>query len=709
MAADTAGQLVHWLDRRRPEMVQLLERLVRAESPSVEPQAQQEPFRILAAELERIGYLVRPVGGGLRGATGSHLYARPRQRRRGDPRQLLIGHMDTVWPIGTLAEMPVRVDDGLLFGPGTADMKGGLVEIVFALRVLHELGLSPTATPVVLVNTDEEIGSVDSSRMISLLARGAERAFVLECGEGPDGKLKIARKGVGRFELTIQGRPAHAGADSADGVSAILELSRQVQRLFALNDPAHGVTVNVGLIDGGLRHNVVAPTASAVVDVRVPTAAAGRELEHALRGLEPTLAGATIEVEGSFRRPPMEPLPRNRELLAAATRLGLGLGVTVADAGLAGGGSDANTTSLYTGTLDGLGPIGDGSHAANEHIDLTRLPERTALLALLLLEPVGHPVLAARRRRREHPRKAPAATRVGLLGTTANLTNLEIVAAWRALGLDAALVGPDEAAVATTGEDIVLGRLDVLRTIDGVEPGLLELLRLERRGVRILNRATALAAAHDKLLTARLLVRAALPHPRTEHVRRGDELPTLEPPLVVKPRLGSWGVDVFRCEDRESVRRCFDEIRTREWFRRRGALVQELIPSAGHDLRLLVAGGTVVGAIRRVSVPGEWRTNVSLGAARHSVVPTPDACTLAIAAATAIGADFMGVDLLPVGDRFVVIELNGAPDFNGTYSFPGRDVFYDAAAALGLLPRVNAAGATRAARCHRRSAPRRRG
>ena len=385
MAADTAEQLLQWLDERRPEMAQLLERLVRAESPSVDPQAQQGPFRILAAELEGIGYLVRPVRGVL---AGNHLYARPRQRRRGDSRQLLIGHMDTVWPLGTLAEMPVQEEDGLLFGPGTADMKGGLVEIVFALRALRELGLTPAATPVVLVNTDEEIGSVDSSRIISLLARGAERAFVLECGEGPDGNLKIARKGVGRFQLTIHGRPAHAGADFEHGVSAILELSRQVQELFALNDPAHGVTVNVGQIDGGLRPNVVAPTASAVLDVRVPTAAAGCELEHALRELKPTLVGATIDVEGGFRRPPMEPLPRNRALLAAAKRLGRELGVAIEDAGRAGGGSDANTTSLYTATLDGLGPIGEGSHATNEHVDITRLPERTALLALLLIEPL---------------------------------------------------------------------------------------------------------------------------------------------------------------------------------------------------------------------------------------------------------------------------------------------------------------------------------
>ncbi|HYA10001.1 MAG TPA: M20/M25/M40 family metallo-hydrolase, partial [Gaiellaceae bacterium] len=565
MTAATAPELLHWLDDRRPQMIELLERLVRAESPTVEPRAQEGPFRILAAELERIDYLVRPVRDG---TVGDHLYARPLQRRRGVPRQLLIGHMDTVWPLGTLAEMPVRAEDGLLFGPGTADMKGGLVELVFALRALHELGLKPEATPVVLVNTDEEIGSVDSRSIIRLLARGAERAFVLESGEGPHGRLKIARKGIGRFRLTVHGRPAHAGEDAEHGVSAILELSRQVQKLFELNDPARGVTVNVGTIDGGLRPNVVAPVASALVDVRVPTTAAAREVEQALRELRPTLEGATLEVDGGFGRPPMEPLPRNRALLAKAIRLGGEIGVTIEDAGLVGGGSDANITSLYTGTLDGLGPIGEGSHATDEHVDTTRLPERTALLALLLLEPVDHPAL-----RRPARRGAPAATRIAVFGTDASVTNLEIVAAWRALGIDATLLGADAAESEIGPGALVLGRLDILPTIDGVEPGLLELLRLERRGFRVLNRATTLAAAHDKLLTARMLARAALPHPRTVHVRRDGDLVELQPPLVVKPRLGSWGVDVFRCDTRDALRRCLDEISTRPWFRRQGVLI----------------------------------------------------------------------------------------------------------------------------------------
>jgi glutamate carboxypeptidase len=366
-------------------MVGLLRRLAQEESPTLDPARQAGPFRILAAELESVGYQVRAVPA--RRQVGDHLYARRSERCRGSPRQLLVGHMDTVWPVGTLAKMPIREEAGVLYGPGVADMKGGLVVIVYALRALHELGLTPSVEPVVLVNTDEEIGSPDSARLLRLLARGAERAFVLESGEGPSGKLKIARKGIGRFTVTARGRSSHAGADFDAGISAILELSHQVQRLFALNDPARGVTVNVGTIDGGLRPNVVAPAASAVVDVRAPTAVAARSLEQAVRALRPELEGATIDVEGGFGRPPMEPLPANRALLAAAVRLGRDLGLTLEDAGLVGGGSDANTTSLFTATLDGLGPIGEGSHAIDERVDVAHLPERVALLALLLLEP----------------------------------------------------------------------------------------------------------------------------------------------------------------------------------------------------------------------------------------------------------------------------------------------------------------------------------
>lgn len=385
MSATLARRLQDRLDGRATEIEALLERLVEAESPSTEPAAQRAPFALLAAELEQAGYLVRRVPGF---GVGDHLYARPRERDRHGPYQLLLGHMDTVWPRGTLADMPLRRAGDTLFGPGTHDMKAGLVQLVFALRALAELGLAPAVTPVALVNTDEELGSDDSRRVIARLARGAARAFVLECGEGREGRLKIARKGAVRYELTVTGRAAHAGSSFETGVSAILELSHQVQRLFALNDPAHGITVNVGTIDGGLRPNVVAPEATATISVRVPTAAAADEVERELLALRPVLPGSALELRRSDGRPPMEPTRRNRQLLATAERLGHELGLTLDDAGLVGGASDANTTSLYTATLDGLGPVGDGGHAHDEHVHLPSIAERAALLALLLLEPL---------------------------------------------------------------------------------------------------------------------------------------------------------------------------------------------------------------------------------------------------------------------------------------------------------------------------------
>ena len=366
------------------EMGDLLERLARAESPSLEPAAQAGAFAILAGELGALGFAVRAVGG--RDAA-PHLYARPQKRRRGGPRQLMLGHMDTVWPVGTLRDMPVRAEAGRIRGPGVFDMKGGLVQMVFALRALRDLRLDPAATPLILVNSDEEVGSRDSAPYVRMLARRAARVLVLEPAYGPEGALKTARKGVGRFRVTVHGRAAHAGLEPGLGVSAILELSHQVQRLFALNDPGRGVTVNVGTIDGGLRPNVVAPQASALVDARVLTADDARRVERAIVGLRPVQDGVSLEVEGGFGRPPLERTERNRALWRsarrAAERLGLGL-----DEATVGGASDGNFASLYTATLDGLGSVGAGAHAADEHVVLARMPERAALLALLLAAPL---------------------------------------------------------------------------------------------------------------------------------------------------------------------------------------------------------------------------------------------------------------------------------------------------------------------------------
>jgi glutamate carboxypeptidase len=383
MAAARAPAILDWLHERRDGMTELLTSLVLAESPSLVPGSEATALEMLSRELERAGFLARRLPGK---GTGDHLVARPRVRRREEAHQLIVGHVDTVWPLGTVRAMPPARDNGRLHGPGSYDMKGGLVQLVFALAALHDLGLRPSLDPVVLVNSDEEIGSIDSSRYIGPLARGASRAFVLEPPAGPAGSLKTSRKGVERFEVVVRGRAAHAGSSPEEGVSAILELSHQVQRLFALSDPEHGVTVNVGTIDGGLRANVVAPEATALVDVRAPTEAAARAVARAIHSLEPARAGATISVRCTLRLAPMRATDRNRALFRSAQRLAQELGLRVDEAPLCGGASDANLTSEFTATLDGLGAVGDGAHAPDEHVVVSALPERAALLALLLLE-----------------------------------------------------------------------------------------------------------------------------------------------------------------------------------------------------------------------------------------------------------------------------------------------------------------------------------
>ena len=383
MATTAALAILDRLRERQEGMAALLERLVLAESPSLTPGSETAALDLLSGELEDVGYATRRLRGH---ATGDHLFARPLGRTRGAGFQLVIGHVDTVWPLGTVRGMPARRENGYFYGPGAYDMKGGLVQLVFALKTLHELELRPLVTPVVLVNSDEEIGSVDSSRHIRRLARGAARAFVLEPPEAPTGSLKTSRKGVERFEVVVSGRAAHPGSKPEDGVSAILELSHQVQQMFALRDPEHGVTVNVGTIDGGLRANVVAPEATALVDVRAPTEATARAVARAIRALEPARPGTTITVKSDSGRPPMLPTDRNHALFRRAQQLARELGLEIDEAPLVGGASDANLTSDLTATLDGLGAVGDGAHASDEHVVVSALPERAALLALLLLE-----------------------------------------------------------------------------------------------------------------------------------------------------------------------------------------------------------------------------------------------------------------------------------------------------------------------------------
>ena len=279
-------------------------------------------------------------------------------------------------------------------------------------------------------------------------------------------------------------------------------------------------------------------------------------------------------------------------------------------------------------------------------------------------------------------------SRVGIVAVVAWKpfpSNLPLVEGWRRLGIRAELVRPPDASRRLGAGDVALLRLDVSPTLDRVEPGLASIAALRRRGVRLLNPPAALLAAHDKRETALRLENAGIPHPRTLHRHRLDEVRALDPPFVLKPRFGSWGQDVMVCRDVGELERCLATLGGKSWFHRHGVLVQELVPSLGYDLRVIVAGERVVGAQTRHAAPGEWRTNEALGGRSVQAQPSEQEAALAVEAAHAIGGDLLGVDLLPLGDAgSVVIEVNAAVDFDAEESLPGRNVYADAADALAL-------------------------
>jgi glutamate carboxypeptidase len=383
MRAITAATVLEYVNDQQHLLTNLIRDLVEAESPSAHPETHDDVRRILRLALASVGYDSREAGVL---DQPRHVFARPAERVRGCPSQLVIGHFDTVWPVGTIEERPFRIDGNVIHGPGSFDMKGGLAQLVVALQAIRDLRLETPVVPVVFVNADEEIGSRSSTRYIRQLARRASRAFVLEPALGRRGDIKTARKGIGRFTVTVHGKAAHAGLDPEGGASAILELSHVIQKLFALNDVERGITVNVGTVDGGIQPNVIAPHSKAVVDVRVPTVAAGNEIEYIIHSIRPTNPEVRLHIEGGIGRPSMETTPRNQRLWESVRAAGDELGIELRQT-RAGGGSDGNTTSQFTATVDGLGPVGDGAHAVHEHLLVDKTLERAALLVILLTTP----------------------------------------------------------------------------------------------------------------------------------------------------------------------------------------------------------------------------------------------------------------------------------------------------------------------------------
>jgi len=364
--------------KEQPDMLDLIRRMVEMESPSDNKEALDRLGEFLAGEFSSIG---AQVSFSQQSDAGNHLKAEF-DGNSGKP-ILLLGHFDTVWPLGTLANMPFRIEGGRALGPGIYDMKTGIAMMLFALRMLREIGV--THRPVtVLLDTDEEIGSRTGRPLVEATARNCEAVLVLEPSQTIQGFLKTARKGVGDFLLQVRGRASHAGVDFEKGHSAIVELSRQLLDVANFTDLKRGITVNPGLVYGGTRTNVVAAEAVAEIDVRIARLADGPELEKKFQSLKPYDPGCTIEITGGINRPPMERTESTVRLFQIAKEQAAALGMPIQEAST-GGGSDGNFTSaLGIPTLDGLGAVGEGAHASHESIVIEELPKRTALLAALI-------------------------------------------------------------------------------------------------------------------------------------------------------------------------------------------------------------------------------------------------------------------------------------------------------------------------------------
>lgn len=370
--------LFEWLRPREAAIARLLGQFVRAESPSFDKAAVNRFGKMVAAEWRRRGATVKLVRQRERGDHVRAEWNPPGTRAKGQI--LVLGHLDTVYEIGTLARMPFRVSRGRAYGPGAFDMKGGLVIALFALDAMKATGAEPQKRIVFLWTSDEEIGSGTSRAAIEREARRSDAVLVLEPASGLDGCVKTGRKGVGEIEIAATGRAAHAGLNPEDGINAIEEIALQIPRFSRWDRPSRGITVNAGVIEGGTRVNVIPEKAQVLVDVRAAHAEDMRVLERKFRALRPILRGAKLEIRGGFNRPPLE-RKNTAALFAKARALAQEMGVTLGEA-YVGGGSDGNfTAALGVLTLDGLGAVGGGAHSPNENVVIGKFAERAALLA----------------------------------------------------------------------------------------------------------------------------------------------------------------------------------------------------------------------------------------------------------------------------------------------------------------------------------------
>lgn len=369
-----------YFSQQKADIIQSIRQLVEIESPSDVKQAVDRLGAVLASRFEDLGG--RPT---IHKATdfGNHLQI-DFQGRHGKP-VLLLGHLDTVYSIGTLLKMPCHVKNGRLLGPGVLDMKSGIALMLHAIQGLQEWNGGTLRRPVtVLLVSDEEVGSESSRHITESLAMDCAAVLVMEPSFGPKGAVKTGRKGVGEYALKVTGKAAHAGLDFESGQSAILELAKQIVKISGLVDLNRGVTLNVGEIKGGTRVNVIPAEAVAFIDVRITKLKDAVVLDRKLRGLRPFNRKCKLEMAGGLNRPPMERTTGVATLYKKASAIAKELGWKLEEA-FVGGGSDGNfTAALGIPTLDGLGGVGEGAHAPHESIVIAELPRRAALLSALI-------------------------------------------------------------------------------------------------------------------------------------------------------------------------------------------------------------------------------------------------------------------------------------------------------------------------------------
>jgi len=368
--------------RKQKQILEITQELVFAESPSDDKTAVDACVAIAAARARALGGRVKIHKQKEFGDVVEIRFG-PKPRTSAAGRVLLLGHLDTVWPKGTLREMPCRVREGKLWGPGALDMKAGVAMALIAIEMLEEADL-PDREIVLLLNSDEEVGSPVSRPITERLARECAAVFVMEPGQGP--AYKTARKGTGNWRIDVKGVAAHAGVDFQKGASAIREMARVVERVSSWTDLKRGLTVTVGVVGGGTKTNVVPAEAWAEVDVRIARAADGPRIERKFSELRPTDKRCSLTVAGGINRPPMQRTRGTIRLFQRARSLAAEIGIML-DEAATGGASDGNFTSaLGVPTLDGMGAVGEGAHARHESVLIESLAPRTALLAGMVAE-----------------------------------------------------------------------------------------------------------------------------------------------------------------------------------------------------------------------------------------------------------------------------------------------------------------------------------